>query len=66
MVRRSKESEGLSAEYMNEYTILKKLDHPNILKVFEIFEDSNRFYIVTEMCDGGELLDRILQKKMFT
>jgi calcium-dependent protein kinase len=41
-------------------------DHPNILKVFEIFEDSNRFYIVTEMCDGGELLDRILQKKMFT
>ena len=34
---------------------MTKLDHPNILKVLEIYESSQQFYIVTEYCTGGEL-----------
>jgi calcium-dependent protein kinase len=35
------------------------LSHPNILKVFEFFEDAHNFHLVTEVCTGGELLDYI-------
>ena len=41
----------------NEINILKNLDHPNVVKVYEYFEDEKRFFIVTEICSGGELFD---------
>jgi calcium-dependent protein kinase len=46
---------------MNEVAALKTLDHPNVVKLLEIFEDQKRIYLVMEMCDGGELLDRIIK-----
>lgn len=45
---------------------MSKLDHPHILKVFEYFEDDTHLYIVTELCTGGELFDKIIEKKRFT
>jgi calcium-dependent protein kinase len=42
------------------------LDHPHILNVFEYFEDESHLYIVTELCTGGELFDKIIEKKRFT
>ena len=49
------EKEMLRGEIIN----LKKLDHPNILKMYEFFEDEKRYYIVTDICKGGELFDEI-------
>ena len=43
--------------------ILKKLDHPNILKIYEFYQDERSFYIVSELCSGGELFDKIIEKK---
>lgn len=36
-----------------------KLDHPNIVKIFEFFEDRRFIYIVMEFLDGGELFEKI-------
>lgn len=33
----------------DEMEILMKIDHPNILRIYEVFEDENRFFIVTEL-----------------
>lgn len=41
---------------------IKNQDHPNIIKVFEFFEDDKSFYIVTELCTGGELFDRVVEQ----
>lgn len=49
-----------------EISIVKQLDHPNIIKFFEIFEESQRLLIVMENCKGGELFDEILNRKQFT
>jgi len=49
----------------NEIQILKDLDHPNIVKMFEFLEDEKRIYIVTEICKGGELFDEILNRSKF-
>ena len=40
-------------------------DHPNIMKVFELYEDEHRFYIVTEYLEGGELFDHLIEHKCF-
>ena len=47
--------EGKEDEIKNEVEILKKLDHPNIMKIYEYFEDKNNLYLVFEFCDSGDL-----------
>jgi len=49
-----------------EIDIMKELDHPNIIKLFEVFEDSRFVYLVMELCEGGELFDKIIECTHFT
>lgn len=44
---------------------MRELDHPNVLKLFEFFEDQRYVYLVMELCEGGELFDKILEKGSF-
>ena len=39
------------------------LDHPNLVKIYEIIEDDNNYYIVKEYFSGGELFNSILKNK---
>jgi len=48
-----------------EVDILKKLIHPNIMQIFEFYEDKKNFYIITEFCEGGELFDKVVEKGNF-
>eukprot|EP00927_Polykrikos_kofoidii_P083656 TRINITY_DN8618_c0_g1_i1.p1 TRINITY_DN8618_c0_g1~~TRINITY_DN8618_c0_g1_i1.p1 ORF type:complete len:1007 (+),score=193.25 TRINITY_DN8618_c0_g1_i1:113-3133(+) len=49
-----------------ELEITKMVDHPNVIKLYEIFEDKTNIYLVMELCWGGELLDRIVQQDHLT
>lgn len=42
----------------NEISVLKKLDHPNVMKIYEFFEDKDNFYLINEFCNGGDLAGR--------
>lgn len=61
---------GAAAEtlqnFYEEIRILQELDHPNILKILDVFKDRQYIYIVTEQCKGGELFERILSCSNFT
>ena len=48
---------------LNEVRILQMLDHPNILRVFECYQDKFCYCIVTELCTGGELFKKISDGK---
>ena len=46
-----------------EISILKKLKHPNIIKIYDIIENKNNFYIIMELAINGELFKHIVKKK---
>ncbi|KAL4466496.1 hypothetical protein ABPG72_016637 [Tetrahymena utriculariae] len=48
-----------------EIDILKQLDHPSILKMYEFYQDKKNFYIITEIVKGGELFDKIVDINQF-
>eukprot|EP00922_Rhytidocystis_sp_ex-Travisia-forbesii_P049188 GHVS01073256.1.p1 GENE.GHVS01073256.1~~GHVS01073256.1.p1 ORF type:complete len:638 (-),score=86.27 GHVS01073256.1:710-2623(-) len=52
--------------FRQEIAIMKSLDHPNILKLHETFEDHKNIYLVLELCKGGELFDRIIDEGYFS
>ena len=49
-----------------EVSILSKLTHPNIMEIYEFYDDKANFYIVSELCKGGELFDKITEKGTFS
>ena len=55
-----------STEFYNEIEVLKALDHPNIIKLFDCYQDKSYYYMVEEYCSGGDLFDYIQKEKFFT
>ena len=53
------EEDLLSME--QEIEILKQIDHPNIVKLNDVFEDERHICLVMDWMQGGELFDRILE-----
>ena len=50
-----------------EVQIMKRLPkHPNIVSLKDTFEDENAVHIVMELCEGGELFDRIVSRGHYT
>lgn len=50
----------------NELNILSIVDHPNIVRVHEYFENEGIAFIIMEFMEGGELFDRIVQYEHYT
>ena len=48
-------------KFEREIEILRKADHPNIIKLYEVFESKRSFYLIMEECKGGEVFDRIIE-----
>ena len=46
--------------------MLRTIPHPNIVQIYEMFEDEVQFYIVTELFEGGDLFSRIEKMKRFS
>ena len=58
-------SEEADKDIFNEINILRSMDHPNILKIFEFYSNKESYSIVTELCSGGELFQEIIDKGPF-
>ncbi|CAD8108836.1 unnamed protein product [Paramecium primaurelia] len=56
----------LQQKFINEINVYKQLDHPHILKLYEFYQDEKNYYIIIELCTGGELFDKIIEKGSFS
>ena len=57
--------EKLKSQYhsiIQEVLALKKIDHPNVVKIHEIFKDKKKLYIVMELVEGKELFDYVVER----
>ena len=64
IVKKEKVKKSKHADFMNELTILESLDHPNIIKTLEVYEDNTKFYLVMEYLSGEDIFQRILAEKI--
>ena len=53
-------------DLMKEVEILSCLDHPNIIKFYETYQDQQYFHLVMELCTGKEAFDKIIEEKYIT
>jgi len=53
-------------DIIKEIEILKKLDHPNIVRVYEFSQNAKYFILLTEYCAGGDLISKVINMKQFT
>lgn len=40
------------------------LDHPNIARLFEVYDNKQTYVLILELCEGGELFKRIANKSL--
>ena len=50
----------------NEIAILRKVEHPNIVKLYDVYEDRHKLHLIMEYLPGGELFARICEKESFS
>jgi calcium-dependent protein kinase len=45
-----------------EVELLREVNHPHIIQLYDIYEDYDYLHLVTELCTGGELYDKVIEK----
>ncbi|RLN21451.1 hypothetical protein BBJ28_00021441 [Nothophytophthora sp. Chile5] len=56
----------VAAQLRREVDVLRRVDHPNIAKLEEAFENDAYLILIMELLEGGELFDAIVEKGRFS
>ena len=59
-------SRGQEHHIVAEIKLLTSIKHPNIVKLYDVFDTAERLYLQMELIKGGELFDRIVAKGFYT
>lgn len=51
------------AAFEREVSIQNALTHPNVCRLYDVYKDAKMYYIVLEICSGGDMFDRITGSK---
>ena len=51
------------SKFEKEIRIMQQLHSPRIVQLFDLLKDTMNYYIVTELCTGGDMFQQILQNK---
>ncbi|KAL6714157.1 MAPK-activated protein kinase Srk1 [Lecanora helva] len=66
VVRKFEMNSTQRANILKEVQIMRQLDHPNIVKLVDFSESRQYYYIVLELCPGGELFHQIVRLTYFS
>jgi calcium-dependent protein kinase len=64
-INKTKLSETKINNLIREIETLSMVDHPNIVKYYETYNDEKFFHIIMEYCTGGELFEKVIKKTLF-
>lgn len=66
IIDRTKLSAEDDSAVQHEVSILSNLHHPNIVRLLDFYTEPQKYYMVMEKVNGGELFDRIVAKRHYT
>lgn len=64
-VGKNKMEQTLIDDLRTEIEVLIALDHPNVVKLYEVYESKQDIYLVMEQCTGGELYDALIKNDSY-
>jgi calcium/calmodulin-dependent protein kinase I len=65
IVTKSKLSKEDEVALKDEIQVLTEIQHKHIIRLYDVFDESQFYFLVTEKMMGGELFDRIVQKSYY-
>ena len=67
MTKRQIEKQKIYVQLLqNELSILGEKSHPNIIRIIDLIEDDENYYVVSELVKGGELFKRLTKLTALT
>ena len=63
IIKKESCDEGYLKSLSNEINIMRELDHPHIIKLYEIYQEKQHIYMITEFLSGGELFDVLIKNR---
>ncbi|KAG6821187.1 hypothetical protein H0H93_004007 [Arthromyces matolae] len=60
--RMADETEHTQLAIEREIVVMKLLDHPNVMRLYDVWETSTELYLVLEYIQGGELFDHLCSR----
>lgn len=63
-IKKSELNEKEHERLFNEVAILQSLDHPNIIKLYEVYDMEDQYVLIMQICEGGELFKKIAKKRL--
>jgi len=51
--------------FLTEHESMRELDHPNVVNLHEVYEDFQAIHLVLQLCEGGEVLEAVLENDKF-
>ena len=58
--------QGMMQQFHVEIDALRKLDHPSIIQLYDVYITTDKIFIIMEIMEGGELFDYVVQKGTLT
>lgn len=58
--------QGMMQQFQTEIEALRQLQHPGIIRLYDVYISDEKIYIVMELMEGGELFDYVVQKGTLT
>lgn len=65
IVTKAKLSKEDEIALKDEIDVLQDMEHRHIIRLYDVFEEPQHYFMVTEKMMGGELFDRIVQKSYY-
>eukprot|EP01061_Rhynchopus_euleeides_P036604 TRINITY_DN6175_c0_g1_i2.p1 TRINITY_DN6175_c0_g1~~TRINITY_DN6175_c0_g1_i2.p1 ORF type:complete len:268 (+),score=111.96 TRINITY_DN6175_c0_g1_i2:260-1063(+) len=65
IAKESLEKGSYEKHLRREIAVMKLLDHPNVMNLFDVLQTSKNIYMILEYLDGGDLLDALVAAQVF-
>ena len=66
VVKKAKLDKADKIGLQQEISILRSLDNPLVMKLYHVYDSINYYQLVTELVEGGELFQRIVEKESYS